>query len=408
MSAPPSGPSGSSGSASSPAPGYYPDPSIPNYIRYWNGSAWVPGTSRPAPPGESGTASGPPAPGPVVPPPAMPAVDESGPMFLDADPAAPTAVQGTPAPTVPPQPAAGEWPEPAAAPPAAEWPEPAEPAGGWPSPAGQQAAAAPGPAWPVPAANPPGGELPPISWGAQGQPAPHQHPAPHQQQQPAPQPFPMPSPPEPPTQSTPSPIGNPPVPQQNAAPWAEQVHELARDAPLPWRPVAADPFASARAQDRPGGLLRRLAAWVVDTVVFVAVTGAAALPLGSAAYHHAQDKVDAAKLTGETVKVWLLDATTGAEAAAALLVALLAGILLEVLPTAKWGRTLGKKLTGLRVLDIEAQQPPTFWPSLRRWLLRTVLNALAIGAVGMAWALIDRPWHQAWHDKATHTFVAAS
>ncbi|EST21065.1 hypothetical protein N566_27775, partial [Streptomycetaceae bacterium MP113-05] len=33
--------------------GYYPDPSIPGYIRYWNGTSWVPGTSRPAPgPGE--------------------------------------------------------------------------------------------------------------------------------------------------------------------------------------------------------------------------------------------------------------------------------------------------------------------------------------------------------------------
>ncbi|MDX3357381.1 DUF2510 domain-containing protein, partial [Streptomyces sp. ME01-24h] len=40
--------SGSS-DGSMPGPGYYPDPSIPGYIRYWNGSAWVPGTSRPAP-----------------------------------------------------------------------------------------------------------------------------------------------------------------------------------------------------------------------------------------------------------------------------------------------------------------------------------------------------------------------
>ncbi|MEU9006672.1 DUF2510 domain-containing protein, partial [Streptomyces sp. NPDC048551] len=28
--------------------GYYPDPSIPGFVRYWNGAAWVPGTSRPA------------------------------------------------------------------------------------------------------------------------------------------------------------------------------------------------------------------------------------------------------------------------------------------------------------------------------------------------------------------------
>ncbi|MEU2405111.1 DUF2510 domain-containing protein, partial [Streptomyces rubiginosohelvolus] len=29
----------------SPREGYYPDPSIPGYVRYWNGASWVPGTS---------------------------------------------------------------------------------------------------------------------------------------------------------------------------------------------------------------------------------------------------------------------------------------------------------------------------------------------------------------------------
>ncbi|RSS63345.1 DUF2510 domain-containing protein, partial [Streptomyces sp. WAC06614] len=46
--------------------GYYPDPSIPGYIRYWNGSSWVPGTSRPA------TAAT-----------AVAGSDETGPVFLD-------------------------------------------------------------------------------------------------------------------------------------------------------------------------------------------------------------------------------------------------------------------------------------------------------------------------------------
>ncbi|MGK5632743.1 DUF2510 domain-containing protein, partial [Streptomyces sp. URMC 123] len=46
MSAPTSG----SPADGSPTAGYYPDPSIPGFIRYWNGAAWVPGTSRPAPP----------------------------------------------------------------------------------------------------------------------------------------------------------------------------------------------------------------------------------------------------------------------------------------------------------------------------------------------------------------------
>ncbi|WP_329140782.1 RDD family protein [Streptomyces sp. NBC_01476] len=192
------------------------------------------------------------------------------------------------------------------------------------------------------------------------------------------------------------------------------MHDLARqgpgpgrpDAVLPWRPPAADPFASALSQERPGGLVRRFAARVIDTVVAAVVVGAAAVPLGSAAYHHAKDKVDAAKLTGETVKVWLIDGTTGTQLGAVLVVAVLAGLLLEVLPTAKWGRTLGKKLVGLHVLDIEAQQPPGFGASLRRWLTYVLLDLLVIGVAGVLWCLFDRPWKQCWHDKAAHTFVA--
>ncbi|WP_240983045.1 DUF2510 domain-containing protein, partial [Streptomyces sp. S3(2020)] len=66
-------------SAPTPAPGddrpregYYPDPSIPGYVRYWNGVAWVPGTSRPAP--SDGAA------------PAPASVEETGPHFFDEDP----------------------------------------------------------------------------------------------------------------------------------------------------------------------------------------------------------------------------------------------------------------------------------------------------------------------------------
>ena len=32
---------------------------------------------------------------------------------------------------------------------------------------------------------------------------------------------------------------------------------------------------------------------------------------------------------------------------------------------------------------------------------------LAVGVVGVAWCLFDRPWRQGWHDKAARTFVAA-
>ncbi|RSN80319.1 hypothetical protein DMH26_37540, partial [Streptomyces sp. WAC 05379] len=76
-------------SAPTPAPGddrprdgYYPDPSIPGYVRYWNGASWVPGTSRPAPT-DGETLAPPPGAQPVQPP----SVEETGPHFFDEEPA---------------------------------------------------------------------------------------------------------------------------------------------------------------------------------------------------------------------------------------------------------------------------------------------------------------------------------
>jgi len=171
-----------------------------------------------------------------------------------------------------------------------------------------------------------------------------------------------------------------------------------------------DPFlAAARAQAaaRPAGLGRRLVARLLDTVVLAAVTGVAAVPLGTEAIDHINDKIDAAKLSGRTVTVWLLDGTTSLHLAVVLAVLLGFGVLYEVLPTAKWGRTLGKKLCGIEVRDIEAHEPPAFGRALRRWLVYSVPGLLVVGVVGVLWCVFDRPWRQCWHDKAAHTFVAA-
>ncbi|MFD4709551.1 RDD family protein [Streptomyces sp. NPDC058430] len=209
--------------------------------------------------------------------------------------------------------------------------------------------------------------------------------------------------------------------------WAQQVHQLAQpqaaqpaqpaagepaepEGPvMPWKPVANDPFlaaAQAQASARPAGLGKRLAARLIDSVVLGAVTAVVAVPLGTKAVDHIDGKIDAAKASGREATVWLLDGTTGAYLGIVLAVLLVAGVLYEALPTAKWGRTLGKKVCGLQVRDIEEHEAPTFGAALRRWLVYSVTGLLAIGVVGVLWCLFDRPWRQCWHDKAARTFVA--
>ncbi|WP_371579938.1 RDD family protein [Streptomyces sp. NBC_01314] len=195
--------------------------------------------------------------------------------------------------------------------------------------------------------------------------------------------------------------------------WAQQVHRLAggeeEQLVAPWKPVVEDPFqAAARRQSevRPAGLGRRLAARLVDSLVVGAVTAAAAVPFGTKAMDHIDEKIDAAKLSGERVTVWLVDGTTSVYLGIIVGVLFLVSAVYEVLPTARWGRTLGKKLFGLDVRDIEGHEPPSFGRSLRRWLVHTVSGLLGIGVIGVLWCVWDKPWRQCWHDKAAHTFVA--
>ncbi|MEV6751827.1 RDD family protein [Streptomyces sp. NPDC051214] len=470
-----------------PREGYYPDPSIPGYVRYWNGAAWVPGTSRPAPtdgeslpaPPGAGSGTGTAAPAPA---------EETGPHFFDEEPMpAPGAPGGASDAEVSQH---GARPEPASAWQAdaarqtglggeqdqrVSWsaePEPEQrdasgtadgprdprdprvpsPASPSPSPeasgpgtvqirAVKQAAGTPPkeeqpstegtvtfrrPSGPVrPTAASPGTEgtmairaLRPKSSGAPAQtPAPAQTAVPPQAAAPAPAPAPAPVQPTVPQQGGAPAAAASPVtsgPGGGSPSWAQQVHRLAegdgqQQPVVPWKPVASDPFlamAQNQAAGRPAGLGKRFAARFIDTLVLVAVTGAAALPLGTKAADHVDSKIDAAKMSGEKVTVWLLDGTTAGYLGMVLAVLLLFGVIYEVLPTAKWGRTLGKKVLGLQVRDMEEHETPSFGSALKRWLVYAVPGVLVIGVVGVLWGLFDRPWRQCWHDKAARTFVA--
>ncbi|MGA5020390.1 RDD family protein [Streptomyces griseoincarnatus] len=489
-------------SAPTPAPGddrpregYYPDPSIPGYVRYWNGASWVPGTSRPAP------ADGEPlAPPPGAAPaassgaaPAVPSVEETGPHFFDEDPDdAPAPAASSPADAQ-----HGSRPEPASAWGAdrsrqsgfggdqdrkvswgtagADPRVPHDSAAAQGGPAASEAAAAsqdapradgtfvfrrptadparqPAPSGGAAASpdegtmtfravppragetNAPGAGRPGFTAGK----AAAERTAAASASAPA-------APPSGPQQATapavpaqtagpaaaPSPAASAPAGQAAAAPaastplttgpgggqpsWPQQVHRLAGATPepqaAPWKPPVDDVFQAAarrQAAARPATLGRRLAARLLDTVVLGAVTAAAAVPLGMKALDHVDAKIEAAKLSGRTVTVWLIDGTTAVHLGIVLAVLLLAGVLLEVLPTVKWGRTLGKRLMGIEVRDIEAHEAPGFGAALRRWLVYCVFGLLVVGAVGVLWCLFDKPWRQCWHDKAAHTFVAAA
>ncbi|MGW8380011.1 RDD family protein [Streptomyces sp. ODS28] len=476
MSAPPSG-----FASGSPSAGYYPDPSIPGYVRYWNGSAWVPGTSRPAPqegeplpPPPSAAASQaatPPTPSEPAP------AEETGPVFLDEDAGA----------TAGPEPAASAWQADAArqdgfagrSEAKVSWGQDGEPAPESAQPASgdngtfqmrrptRQAAQAPEhtvglrrsevtksagtaqssattpPAVPEQSAPAPAPQTPAPQQAPQQRSA--QQPASAQQSAPAQQPA------QQPVQAQQAP---PQQPQQAPQHWAQQVHDLAAHssapaspnapagAPVgapasgpahaaasghavpgpaqgappqsagpeqvtPWRPPADDPFLrAAQEQSRPAPLGKRFAARLIDAVLTGAVGAAVAVPFMSSAVAHVQQKIDAVELAGRTERVWLIDGTTGGYLAVVLGVLLVFGLLYEVLPTARWGRTLGKKLLGLSVLDVEGQNTPEFGAALRRWLVYGVLGLLAVGVVNVLWCLFDRPWRQCWHDKAARTFVA--
>ncbi|MFB6816156.1 RDD family protein [Streptomyces sp. NPDC056347] len=512
-------------SAPTPAPGeerpregYYPDPSIPGYVRYWNGASWVPGTSRPAPQQGESMPEAPSGTDPTEPGPAAPELlaeagpraagqdpapaEETGPVFLDEGPSdgsrpepatawqadasrqtgfggehdrrvswggtGDSGAPGTPgtadgsgtpggpaAPADPRQPAAAPAPAPeaeSAAPvvpsPATE-PEPARaqipaqapehtaairtarPARREPEPTAGEGtmtirAVTPGnapqpPATPTPVPNQAQHQAP-----AQGQPpAQHQAPAhqppvqgqvPAQGQAPAPwaqqagPPAPYAAPPaRQPRPQLPAQQQHPFQPQPPAQPQFGAQGPLPDQPVVPWKPPVDDPFqqlAQAQAAARPAGLGKRFAARLIDTVVLMALVGAAGFPLVTRALDHIDGKIEAAKLSGETVTVWLVDSTTAVLFGGVIAAFLVLGVLLEALPVAKWGRTLGKKLCGLDVRDIESHDPPSFGAALRRWLVHGVLGLLVIGVADMLWCLVDRPWRQCWHDKAAHTFVA--
>ncbi|MGW0979796.1 RDD family protein [Streptomyces xiamenensis] len=425
MSSPPAGSAGGS-----PGPNWYPDPSIPGYIRYWNGAAWMPGTSRPEPrDGEQLPAPPPGAPAPALPEPAPearalpeleparrageedaqkpdPRIDPRG-QFLRATPGREPQPQAQAQPEPQPRQQARAEPE--------RVPEQQRPAAAAPAalpavPEQQARPVQPAQARSVPPERPheqtaqlrlPKGE----SWQHQVRELAQQAP-----QQQAPQP--LPPLPVPQQQQQHLPVAQPQPQPQQAAPQLQAASAQSpflrshQADPLTPLPFSKDAIFGAGDQLYPAGLGRRLLARLIDSLLPVGAAAAMAAMVIGDARDHIQQQIDAANEAGVTREIWLIDGTTGGYLAMVLGVFLVAGFLFEALPTALWSRSPGKALCKLRVLDLQSQVKPTFGAALSRWFLYSVLGILVIGIVNVLWGVRDRPWHQCWHDKAAGTFVA--
>ncbi|MFB8171822.1 RDD family protein [Kitasatospora purpeofusca] len=356
---------GSTETAVGPAPGYYPDPSVPGFVRYWGGSAWVPGTSRAAPaegevleppryatrrPAAAGAGAG----ARYVPPPVVAepvpvyldrtaggasftfAAPDNGPVFRRGG--GPVVVDGT----------AGPVPDPAPETPDRSVPE----AAGWQAdPRAQRGLMETGSAprwvsWGVlPGAEEPSGEAPGAAPGAMSGAVSAEAPAVVEVSAPL-----SPSPSEPVSgpaspvgpgpdepRAVPAPRVSAPVPsalvELRARPEPEPgevvVDVLEAVEPLPAaavparRPAAAAVTATATATAkaparasspasrrrtgaapvlRPAGLGRRLVARLVDTAVLAVVGVAAGVPLGRSVEAHLQRKLDQARMASSLTR----------------------------------------------------------------------------------------------------------
>lgn len=331
-------------------PGWYADPAEPTTQRYWDGEGWL----------------GDPLPIEATPPPGPPAT-------APAEEAAPAATGGDPGPAAggdraaePTSPGAAS---PASAPPTSAPPYAAPPGSTPPT------SAPPGPPYAAPPGSaPPGG---PVSGGPGGEAYPGMPPGPAGQPGPPPPGWPA------------APYGFPPG-------WAPP--------PRPHgHPLA--PFGP------------RLAARLIDIGVVLLLN---VLVNSFFVYRYVQEvepvfrEVLRRSLAGNSSTEGLPQISGQADVLQVVIVLIAAALWFayEVPAIANNGQTFGKRLMGVKVVPLSADEPLGFGRSLRRWNLLglpTFLWCCGLGfllqLVDCIFPLFDRPLRQALHDKRAQTVV---
>ncbi|WP_082015623.1 RDD family protein [Streptacidiphilus jiangxiensis] len=156
---------------------------------------------------------------------------------------------------------------------------------------------------------------------------------------------------------------------------------------------------------RPALLGPRIGARLVDTLVTYAVVGVLGVVLVQRVTLHLQAKVDAARASGLPQTVWLVDGTVLADAGLLLAALLVVGVVYETIPVAVWGRTLGKAIFGLSVLDARTKARPRLGRTFLRTALCQTLVFLLLGILELVPCAADRKLRQSWHDRLGGTYV---
>ena len=146
--------------------------------------------------------------------------------------------------------------------------------------------------------------------------------------------------------------------------------------------------------------IERLGARTLDTVCIAA-------PAGIWAFIQGRDALVVDEGTNVTTLGSLVLAAFGA-----FLLTALVDFAYEVVPTAVWGQTLGKRILRIRVVDVASGGVPGWRKSLGRWAVLILPLAVPYVQVpGVLFFLLcvltmgHEPFYRGWHDKAAGTLV---
>jgi len=198
----------------------------------------------------------------------------------------------------------------------------------------------------------------------------------------------------------------------------------------PTQPAAKGDLTPPGAQQlaTPG---RRLVARIIDAGIVAVIALPFTAPLLSELFTHLNDKVATATATGSQAS--LSDPTTIRLTLLLTAVVLAASFGYEVPQLLRWGQTLGKRITRIKVvprnsvIQGNARTESVKWVSLDqgevgarlgagpvvlRWLTQTAAPQVPWIGIGIwlldsLWLLWDKPWRQCLHDKVASTIVIA-